>query len=79
MPQIKVTVRDGRAGRDPAQLTPDGQGAILAEFDKDLPTFDEGDRLILPDGSPVMVIGSTERIDKDHIEQTVHVGKVPER
>jgi hypothetical protein len=76
MPQIKLTVRDGRAGRDPAQVTPDG-GEILAAFEHNS-TFDEGDRLILPDGSPVMVIGSTERIYRDRVEQTVHIGNVPE-
>jgi len=76
MPKIKVTVRDGRAGRDPAKVTLDG-GAVLAEFEKDFPPFDEGDRIDLPDGSPVMVIGSTERIYGDRYEQTVHVGNVP--
>jgi hypothetical protein len=73
---IQVTVRDGRAGRDPAKVTLEG-GEVLAEFEKDFPPFEEGDRLTLPDGSQVMVIGTAEGLGPSRWTQTIYVGNVP--
>ena len=42
--KIRVTVRDGRAGREggEAGATPGGQGAILQKFEKDMPLLRDG-------------------------------------
>lgn len=55
---IYIEVRDGRMGRDPKLVTEAG-GEVLATFDSDKP-FNEGDRLNLPDGTTVEVIGYEE-------------------
>jgi hypothetical protein len=68
---IKVTIRDGRAGRDPAQVTPEGHGPVLETRECAQPV-DIGDRLTLSDGTEVVVIGVDERIGQSW-EQTVHV------
>jgi hypothetical protein len=77
MPTIQVTVRDGRAGRDPAKVTPDG-GEVFAEFEHGSPPFKAGDRLALPDGGPVKVIGVDQALGPGGWKQTVHVGNVPD-
>jgi hypothetical protein len=81
MPHIKVTVRDGRVERKGGQagVTPQGWGEVLAEFEKDFPPLDEGDRLVLPDGAVVMVIGSNEGYGPGGVTQTVHVGRALDR
>jgi hypothetical protein len=81
MPYVKVTVRDGRAGRKGghAGVTSQGWGEVLARFEKDLPPLDEGNVLVLPDGARVMVIGSEETYYADRCEQTVHVGRALDR
>jgi len=79
--KIRVTVRDGRTGREggPAGVTPNGKGAILHVFEKDPPPLDEGQVLLLGDGTKVMVIGSEEQIAVgQYYEQTVYVGNIPE-
>jgi len=58
---IKVTIRDGRVGRDPATVTPDGHGPILETRDCAQPV-DENDRLTLRDGTEVLVIGVDDHI-----------------
>ena len=76
MPTIQVTVRDGRAGRDPAKVTPEG-GEVLTEFEHGGPPFKAGDRLTLPDGSPAMVIDISQAIGPGGWKQMLHVGNVP--
>ena len=76
MATVKVTVRDGRAGRESDPDAPEGWGQILAEFEQPAP-LDEGDTLILSDGDKVMVIGTTERITGHSHDQVVHVGSFP--
>jgi hypothetical protein len=75
MPKIQVTVRDGRVGRDPARVTPEG-GEVLAEFEHGGPPFTEGDTLTLPDGTQVTVIGTTVSIGSSRWEQTVHIADI---
>jgi hypothetical protein len=58
-------------------VTPDGQGAILDKFEKDMPPFREGDELTLPDGTSVVVIRSDLQIQGQYWDQTVHVGTKP--
>jgi hypothetical protein len=72
---IKVTIRDGRVGRDPAQVTADGHGAILETRDCVQP-IEVDDRLTLSDGTEVVVVGVDESLRPDSWEQTVHVGNV---
>jgi len=55
MAGFRTIVRDGRIGRDPALVTEDG-GEILMEFDADH-RVEVGERLTLPDGTDVVVIG----------------------
>jgi hypothetical protein len=69
---IRATIRDGRAGRDPAQVTSEGHGPVLETRECARP-FDIGDRLTLSDGTEVVVIGADERIGQSW-EQTVHIG-----
>src|SRR5215203_5847833 len=69
---IKVTICDGRAGRDPDRVTGD-QGEVLAKFVRDAP-LSMGDALTLPDGTEVSVVGLSERITGTEWHQIVHVG-----
>jgi len=59
MAGFRTIVRDGLIGRDPALVTEDG-GEILMEFDADHPVEDV-ERLTLPDGTDVVVIGQDIR------------------
>jgi hypothetical protein len=70
---IEVTVHDGRVGRDPARVTPEGHGEILQTFQSDHP-IDIGDVLTLDDGTQVRVIGVTESLGPGSWKQSVHVG-----
>jgi hypothetical protein len=69
---IQVVVRDGRIGRGPSRVTAEG-GEVLTSFESERP-FDEGDRLTLPDGTTVCVIGSTEEVSPTSWRQVVYVG-----
>jgi len=71
---VRVIVRDGRASRDPNLVTVDG-GEVLAELDVER-RYRAGDRLTLPDGTDVVVIGVRERVVPHQREpiQTVNVG-----
>jgi hypothetical protein len=60
VPAIKVTVRDGRVGRD-SLLVDDEGGDVLMEYATH-PPLHRGDRLTLLDGTDVKVIGVTARI-----------------
>jgi hypothetical protein len=72
---IYIEVRDGRMGRDPELVTEAG-GELLASFKSDRP-FEEGDRLTLPDGTTVQVIGYDEVIgDPQGWKQVLFVGDV---
>lgn len=72
---IKVTVRDGRMGRDPGLVDDEG-GEVLMAFEAARP-LDVGDRLTLPDGAEVVVIGLTEHLGgADGWGQVVFVGDV---
>lgn len=71
---VKITVRDGRSERE---LAPDGKGIILGTTEHG-DVLDIGDKINLPDGTPVIVIGSEELISNAGEEQTVFVGSVPE-
>jgi hypothetical protein len=80
--KVRVTVRDGRAGREGgrAGVTPSGKGAILRTFEADFPPeLDEGDVMELPDGSMGMVTGSEDRINPadQSFEHTIYVGNLP--
>jgi hypothetical protein len=70
---IEVTVHDGRVGRDPARVTPEGHGEILQTFQSDHP-IDTGDVLTLDDGTQVRVIGVTDSLAPGSWKQAVHVG-----
>lgn len=71
---IQITVRDGRSGRDRALDTEEG-GVVLMQFEG--PRFlDEGERLTLPDGSEVEIIGGNEHMGGEDWRQTVFVGNV---
>lgn len=56
--RIHVEVRDGRMGRDQSMVTEAG-GELLMEYDTDVPV-DVSDRLMLPGGTEVEVIGYRE-------------------
>jgi hypothetical protein len=71
---ILVTIRDGRAGRDPQFVTDDG-GEVLAMRSMDAPP-NVGDRLELDDGTHVEVIGMTETIDDRGWSIVAHIGEV---
>jgi hypothetical protein len=74
-----VVVRDGRRGRDLSKVTDEG-GEILAEFDARLTkSYAEGDRLTLPDGTEVVVIGFNETITDMDWNYTLFVGSPAER
>ena len=75
---IKITIRDGRAGREggEAGVTPDGKGAILEVVERDRPV-QVGEIIKLPDGADGEVIGVEDDIVPGRSwEQTVHVGDV---
>ena len=72
---IKVTIRDGRVGRDPAQAKPDGPGGVLAVTERDVP-LREGEKIKLDDGTEVVVIGLEQEIGPTGWAQTVDVGDV---
>jgi hypothetical protein len=80
--KVKVTVRDGRAGREggEAGVSPGGKGVILQMLEKDFPPFKMGDELTLPDGSKVVVIGVEQEINPaaKFWGQTVFVGNLPD-
>lgn len=72
---IKVTIRDGRVGRDPAQVTPEGHGPVLETRDCARP-IEVDDRLMLSDGTEVVAVGVDELLRPGSWEQIVHVGNV---
>lgn len=72
MAGFRTIVRDGRVGRDPALVTEQG-GEILVEFDTDHPV-QVGERLTLPDGNEVVVIGQNTALGDAGLVVTVHVG-----
>lgn len=74
---IKITVRDGRAGRvgGPAGVAPEGYGEILGVVERSEP-LDIGDVIALGDGTKVVVTGLNETIGST-LEQVVHVGSLP--
>lgn len=74
--RIKITIRDGRAGRDQEQVTPEGLGAVLGEVERDEP-LDIGDKVRLADGTDVLVIGVKDEIGRSAWEQIVSVGNLP--
>lgn len=63
---LVVYVHDGRAGRDPARVDPDGNGELLMtvypEAVPDLLKYEIGHVLQLPDGTACVVIGVAESI-----------------
>jgi hypothetical protein len=77
--KVKVTVRDGRTGREggEAGVSLSGKGAILQTFEKDFPPFGVGDKLTLPDGTTVVVIGTEQQIGGQFWGQTVYIGNLP--
>jgi hypothetical protein len=73
---MRITIRDGRIGRDPAEAAPGGPGAVLAVVERD-ELLDMGDKIRLADGTDVLVIGVNEGTgDSGGWEQTVHVGNM---
>ena len=75
-PMTKITIRDGRIGRDPGQATPGGPGAVLAVVER-AELLDMGDKVRLADGTDVLVIGVNEGVGPSGAwEQTVHVGNI---
>jgi hypothetical protein len=75
---IKITVRDGRAGRvgGPDGVTPERYGEILGVVESTEPV-DIGDTITLGDGTEVVVIGVNENIGPTTWAQIVHVGNRP--
>jgi hypothetical protein len=78
---LRITVRDGRVGRDPELVTEDG-GEVLNEFDSERP-IEEGEQLTLPNGETVIVISVTHDIVPGvswhqgvNWHQTVHIGNL---
>jgi len=74
---IKVTIRDGRAGRigGPDGVTPEGWGEILGVVERVEPV-DIGDVIAFDDGTKLVVIGVNEAIGSSW-EQVAHVGNLP--
>jgi hypothetical protein len=62
--QIKLTIRDGRVGRDPSLVGADGLGEVLAVRYVDVPVT-EGDLLTLDNGDVVQIIGRSDTIGTD--------------
>lgn len=73
--QCKVTIRDGRINRDPAQVDDNGNGAVLGTASVDEPP-DIGDVIALHDGTKVKVIGTEEHLVDDSWRVTVHIGNL---
>lgn len=71
---MRITIRDGRIGRNPAQATPEGWGPVLGVVERDEP-LEMGDKIRLPD-SDGLVIGVSEGPGPSGWEQTVHVGNM---
>lgn len=69
----RVIVRDARLGPDPALVTGEG-GEVLHEFESDR-IYDLGDRLVLPDGTQVKVIGFRETFADEHT-QVLMIGNI---
>lgn len=64
MLMTQITVRDGRMGRDPSRVTDEG-GEVLHSFEMPYDPGkwpDVGDRLTLPSGEEVEVIGVKENM-----------------
>ena len=77
--RIKVTIRDGRAGRDggEAGVTADRRGAVLEVVERRTPVR-MGDVLRLNDGTTVKVIHIYDEIQhRLSWEQVIHIGNVP--
>jgi hypothetical protein len=73
---ITVRVHDGRAGRDPQLVDAEtNQGELLLTFSSTRP-YNLEDRLWLPDGTVVEVIGVRESWRPDSTEQDLSVGDV---
>jgi hypothetical protein len=72
---MKLTIRDGRKGH---QVATDGKGGVLAEVEHE-GLMDIGDKIRLPDGTDVLVIGVEERLGSKSADasQTVFVGSIP--
>ena len=70
--QLQVVVRDGRIGRDPAQVTDEG-GPVLGTFQADR-FIEVGERINLPDGTMAPVIGSREEYGTVGATLTLFVG-----
>lgn len=84
MTRTQVIVRDGRIGRDPSRVTEAG-GEVLHEYDMDFDPErwpDVGDRITLPNGDEVEVIGVNEQLEANERNEitehtlTVFVGDV---
>ena len=71
---IKITIRDGRINRNPAQATPEGWGPVLAVVERDEP-LEMGDKIRFPDGD-FLVVGVNEGPGASGWEQTVHIGNM---
>ena len=71
---VRIEVRDGRIGRDPALVTEEG-GELLTSFDSPEP-LEEDAQLMLPDGTVVEVIGFREMFINGHWTQVLSVGGV---
>jgi hypothetical protein len=70
---MKITVRDGRVGR---KVAPDGKGEVLGTIEYS-GFLDIGNKIKLPDGTNVIVIGLEDNIGQDEIKQTVFIGSMP--
>ena len=73
----RVVVRSVGVERDPALV--DGEdGTILAEFDDDR-VWSVGDRLNLPNGDEVQVLGFRELLSDVDPRKVLFVGEIPKR
>ena len=73
---LTIYVHDGRVGRDETRVDPQtGWGELLTTFDSDHP-YGAGDRLVLRDGTEVVVIDGAEQVSTAGIEQHLHVGDI---
>jgi hypothetical protein len=72
---MKLTIRDGRKDRP---IAADGKGGVLAEVEHQ-GFMDIGDKIRLPDGTDVLVIGVEETFGPKPAgtSQTVFVGSIP--
>jgi hypothetical protein len=69
---VEITIRDGRPG---LEVVSDGKGVVLA-VDRGS-ALDEGDVIVLADGTKVVVIGAGEKIGSGSYTQTVYIGSLP--